>query len=130
MPKWYQLSRDDCLRELAVDSAKRANLKSAADRLARNSSIVPIDAIRHSRAAIKWGRLRSALATRLNVGAAVSLPLGERVDATAITITEIVVFNTAMGFHQDYRVENALASLKRFDVPTVTVPGWHSDWFA
>jgi Ca2+-transporting ATPase len=54
----------------------------------------------------------------LIVAAALSLALGERLDAAAIL--SIIVVNALLGFAQEYRAERALQSLRSLSAPTAT----------
>ncbi len=64
-------------------------------------------------------QFRSALVALLVVACAVSLALGETVDAAAIAV--IVFVNACVGFFQEYRAERALMALRALTAPRARV---------
>ncbi len=64
-------------------------------------------------------QFNSPLVALLFVGAALSLALGERIDAAAILT--ILVANAVVGFSQEHRAERALAALRDLTAPRARV---------
>ena len=68
---------------------------------------------------ILWAQLTGILNVILYAAVVFSIILGDYVDATVILA--IVVLNAGLGFHQDYRAEQAMAALQRLAAPSVRV---------
>ncbi len=68
---------------------------------------------------ILWEQLRSIMVVILLVAAGLSAVLGDYQDA--VVILAIVVFFVSLGVYQEYRAEQAIASLKDLAVPDVRV---------
>src|SRR6476619_7353614 len=64
-------------------------------------------------------QLTAVMMLVLLVAAAISVALGDMVDALAILA--IVALNAALGFQQEFRAERAMEALKRMTVPLVKV---------
>jgi len=106
---------------LAALNASRDGLSSAvaAQRLARSG---PNEVARDSRrrpVEIILAQFSNRLVILLMIAAAISLVLGERVEAAVILA--IVVVNAGLGFIQEYRAERALRQLRRFVTHTARV---------
>ena len=72
-----------------------------------------------SRLKIFTDQLRSVVVALLVAAAAMSLALGERVEAVAIGV--VLLINTAIGFVTELRARTAMAALLRLDVPRAFV---------
>ncbi len=105
------------LREL---SASRDGL-TAAEAAARLEQVGPNELARSGRAAISvlLGQLRSPLLGLLLAAAAVSLGVGERTDGGIILA--IVALSAGLGFLNEYRSEQTLASLRERTARRATV---------
>ncbi|GGM19468.1 ATPase [Deinococcus aerophilus] len=91
----------------------------AAERLERHGPNALADAEVTSPWRILAGQFTDTLVVLLLAAAAVSLVLGERIEAVAILV--IVVLNATLGFAQEYRAERAVAALRELAVPVVRV---------
>ena len=119
--QWHALETDAACREL--DSSREGlDDRQAKDRLLHfGANELPRTGER------RWLRLlaaqfRNILILILLVAAAVSLTLGETVEAVAILV--IIFISILLGFAQEYRAERALESLRRIAAPNARV--WRS----
>ena len=119
MSEWYRLSREDALRELAVDAELGLDDDEVARRLAEHGSNELVESGGKGIWRTIWEQLSSVLVVVLVVAAVVSAFLGDTTEC--MVILAIVVLNTALGFHQEYKAERSIAALKRLTVPEVKV---------
>ncbi|HWP24296.1 MAG TPA: HAD-IC family P-type ATPase, partial [Candidatus Binatia bacterium] len=109
----------EVLQRLDTDAVAGLGDLEAAARLAEFGA----NEVRTFRAVSPWAlfaqQFRNLLIVILLVGAALSLFLGQAVEATTIVI--IVLLAALLGFVQEFRAERALEALRRRAAPTATV---------
>ena len=115
----YGLSAEEVLRQLGSDRASGLGASDAAERLEKLGPNELVERAGRTRLAIVRDQLLGVLTFILFAAAAVSLVLGDWIEA--VVILAIVVLNTALGTVQEYRAEQSMAALKRMSVPTVRV---------
>jgi Ca2+-transporting ATPase len=118
-PAWHALPASDAIALLDADPEHGLSSEEAARRLERwGPNVLP-----EARPAPWYRRLLEQftqfLIVVLLMAAAVSLLLGERLDALAIL--GIVALNGALGFVQEFRAERALQALQSMAAPAATV---------
>jgi Ca2+-transporting ATPase len=95
-------------------TTKEANARLAKDgenRLAQSKAINP--------AGIFAGQFKDAMVIILLIATAVSVVMGEYLDAGAIVV--VVILNAILGFIQEYRAEKTLEALKKLSAPNASV---------
>jgi Ca2+-transporting ATPase len=112
---WHTRTAEEAVRQLCTDAASGLSSAEAARRLAERGPNALVDRGAKNPWRILWDQLTSLLLVLLIVAAAVSVILGDRTDAAAILA--IVVLNTLLGFHQEYRAEKSMAALRRMAAP-------------
>ncbi|MEZ5175662.1 MAG: cation-translocating P-type ATPase [Acidimicrobiia bacterium] len=115
---WSRLSADDTAAALGSDSSGLDQAQVAA-RLAEWGPNEIEEEARKSRLSILLAQLRGVLTYVLVAAAVISGFLGDWIEAAAIAA--IVVLNAVMGYVQESRAEEAMASLRQLAVPTVRV---------
>ncbi len=105
----------------ALDTHLQNGLTSqeASARLARNGPNELQEKPRPGFLSLLWGQLNNFLIIILIAAAAMSLLLGEYIDAAAILA--IVVLNSVLGVVQESKAEQALAALKKMAAPSARV---------
>lgn len=119
MYKWYTLHSDDVLRQLDTDLDLGLSTTKINCRLTEYGPNELIEQHLESPWQIFWQQLTDAMVVILIVAALLSAVLGDYRDA--IAILAIVIFNTFLGFKQEYRAQQEIAALKKLAVPTVKV---------
>ena len=139
-PPWHALSADEVTRRLEVDPASGLSAGEAARRLAERGPNELVEEPGPGAWAIFWRQLAEPLVLVLVAAAVVSgvlWALGqggqggpggpgaegppEALPYDALVILAIVVLNAILGFVQEYRAEQAVASLKRMTAPAARV---------
>jgi Ca2+-transporting ATPase len=115
----YQLPKEQVLKELNTDFSTGLSNDEAKQRLLKYGSNELIEKGKKSAIAILFAQIRELMVIILLVAAIVSIFLHEYIDAGVILV--IVILNTAIGFWQEYKAENAMAALKKLAVPKVRV---------
>ena len=115
---WYHQSAEAVL---AATGSSVAGLSGpeAAHRLLAHGANELVEAKRVSALRMLAGQFKSLIIWLLIVAGAVSLALGETVDA--IAILALVVLNAAIGFYQEYNAEKSINALKKMTAPRATV---------
>ncbi len=119
MSDWHRRSCEDVVARLKSDAEQGLTPEEAARRLKefgrnelpRRETRGPLE--------ILFAQFTSIMVIVLLVAGAVSLVLGEWVDALAIMA--IVILNAGLGFFQEFRAERALVALRALAVPKVRV---------
>jgi Ca2+-transporting ATPase len=93
--------------------------KEAAVRLGRDGENRLAQSKRVNPAGIFAGQFKDAMVIILLIATAISVTMGEYIDAMAIII--IVILNALLGFIQEYRAEKTLEALKRLSAPSASV---------
>jgi len=99
------------LRGLSSEAAAKKLIKDGGNVLAKKKGV--------NKAMIFAGQFKDAMVIILLFATAVSVALGEYLDASAIII--VVVLNAVLGFIQEYRAEKTLETLKKLSAPTANV---------
>ena len=116
---WHALSADACAERLHTDLALGLAAEEAERRLAASGPNSLPERPGRTRFAVFVAQFRSLLVVLLVVAGGVMLAMGEMVDAGAIGA--ILVLNAALGYVQERRAADALASLRRMAAPNARV---------
>ncbi len=117
--EWYKLSFGDALKEIGSSAETGLTSAEAEKRLQQYGPNELEEKQGRTRLEIIWEQFANILTVLLVIAAAVSMFLGDWVEAIAILI--IVILNGVLGYTQEYRAEQSMAALKRMSVPTVRV---------
>lgn len=116
---WYQQNSEAVLRQLGTDAKQGLSTAQVSSRLTQYGPNELAEKSTESPWQIFWQQLTDTMVVILIVAAIISLALGDYTDA--IAILAIVVFNTLLGFKQNYQAQQAIAALQKLAVPTVRV---------
>ncbi|MBU1654353.1 MAG: cation-translocating P-type ATPase [Gammaproteobacteria bacterium] len=108
--RWHQLSTDQACAELDADAARGLSGDETARRLALHGPNRLAEKPKRPAWLKFLDQFRNVLAGVLVGAAGLAWVIGDLKDAVVILI--VVVFNSALGFHQEYRAEKTLAALK------------------
>ncbi|HEU4395544.1 MAG TPA: cation-translocating P-type ATPase [Planctomycetota bacterium] len=117
--EWHVLRSEEVAARLAVDPEQGLDPAEAASRLAERGPNSLPEAPGKSRLRLLVAQFASLLVGILVAGAVLSAAMGEWVDA--IAILTILLLNAALGYLQEHRAADALASLRRMSAPTARV---------
>lgn len=117
-PLWHTLDIEQTFRALE-SGIQGLSSEEAAQRLARYGPNEIESAERISKLKILLAQLKNPLVFALLAAAAVALLAGKIADA--IVIAAVIVFNSLIGFLQEYRAEEALEALKSQVAPEAEV---------
>jgi len=118
-PAWHHLEAREAADRLGTDTLAGLTSAEAGRRLEQHGHNELVERDARSAWAIVWEQIASTMVLLLVAAAIVSLALDDTTDA--IAILTIVVLNVALGFHQEFRAERAIAALKSLSVPSVRV---------
>lgn len=119
MNSWHNMQIDGVARTLATDTTTGLSEEEATQRLNDHGPNEIRETSIRSSWQILWEQLTASMVIILIAAAFISFLLGDYKDAAAILA--IVFLNTLMGFHQEYKAEKAIATLRSLAVPTVHV---------
>lgn len=116
---WYQLNREEAVKELSSDPNKGLSPIEAKERLTRYGT----NELKHKEGPtiieMFLGQFKEFLVLILIAASIVSALVGERTDA--IVIMGIVLINAALGVFQEFRASKAMEALKRMASPHAKV---------
>ena len=116
--EWHALGTEEAQKHLKTDKEGLSS-EEAARRLAQNGPN-ELQAAHHiSPWTILFEQFKNVLIIILLIATALSVFLGEGVDAIAIGV--IVLFAVGLGFVQEYRAERAIEALRQMAAPTASV---------
>lgn len=119
MSNWYKLDSIEVLRKLKTNSQQGLSKLESTRRLRKYGFNELIERNIDSPWKILWQQLTATMVLILLVAALASAIVGDFKEAVAILA--IVVFNTLLGFKQEYQAQQSLAALKKLAVPAVRV---------
>ena len=119
MKSWHTQSDTEVLDHLGSNIETGLHIDEAQRRLNEYGPNELIDKGVKNPLLILWDQISGVMVIMLIIAAVISLLLHEITDA--ITIGIIVILNAALGFIQEYRAEQAMASLKKMAVPHVRI---------
>lgn len=114
---WHLIETDAALRELQSNPQDGLSAAEAQARLARYGQNELVEKGGRTPLHILWEQLTATMVLILIAAAVLAALLGD--GKNAIAISAIVVLYTLLGFLQEYRAEQAIASLKRMSTPNV-----------
>ncbi len=117
--RWHRLSAEQAVTELSSDRHQGLSQPLAAQRLAEHGEN-RLDEAKPRSLWLKFlDQFRGFLVLVLLFAAALAWVIGDLKDAVVILL--VVLFNAALGFHQEHRAEKTLAALKGMLVPKARV---------
>lgn len=119
MKNWFTKQPQEILQEFDTDLEKGLSAEEIALRQQKYGKNELIDRGTKSPWLIILDQLKETMVLILIIAAIIMLFLAEYKDAIVILI--IVVLNSALGFSQEYRAEQAMAALKKMSTPKVRV---------
>lgn len=119
MPFWHEKTSEEAVAQLEVDVSLGLTDSQVAERTSKYGANELVEWGGKTAWKVLWGQLASFMILILIIASVVSVFLKDYKDA--IAILSIVVFNTALGFIQEFRAEKAMAALKKIAVPSVKV---------
>lgn len=119
MSNWYDLDSIEVLHKLKTTAAQGLSKLEATRRLRKYGCNELIEQNVESPWKIIWQQLTATMVLILLVAALASAIVGDFKEAVAIVA--IVIFNTLLGFKQEYQAQQSLAALKKLAVPGVKV---------
>ncbi|MCI4664573.1 MAG: cation-transporting P-type ATPase [Neomegalonema sp.] len=116
---WRAMPAPDVVKALSVNASRGLTSAEAATRLGREGPNEVVDEGKRSLAQLVFRQFADVLTLVLVVAAALSLIVGETIDA--LVIVAIILLNGALGFAQEWKAEQALAALKAMLSPKARV---------
>jgi Ca2+-transporting ATPase len=116
---WHHLGPGETAGRLRTDPVAGLTSAEAGRRLHEHGRNELVEGRSRTAWAIVGEQVAATMVLLLLAAAAISAALGDLTDATAILV--IVVLNVALGFHQEFRAERAIAALRSLAVPHVKV---------
>lgn len=107
---WYALSAHDVLKKFGVESQQGLSPKEAKDRLSVYGENVLQKAASYNALGILLAQFKNGLILILIGAAILAGSIGDTKDAIVILVA--IIFNTVLGFLQEYRAERSMQALK------------------
>src|SRR5215204_675578 len=115
---WHALSGDAVLASLCSSRQGLSDHEARARQATYGNNRLPV-APRVSALEILGNQLRSVVVLLLVAAAALSLAIGDHVEAVAIAV--VLVINAGLGFMTDWRARQAMAALLQLEAPRALV---------
>ncbi len=119
MSDWYRLDASNVLQQLGSDPSYGLSAVEATRRLKEYGANELVEQGLKQPWQILWSQLSETLVLMLLVAAIISAFIGDYKDGVGIIV--IVILIAFLGFSQEYRVQKAIAALKKLAVPAVKV---------
>jgi Ca2+-transporting ATPase len=116
---WFTKSREEVLKEFAVDPAAGLSSEEAQYRLAKYGENKLKGKPKKSLAALFFAQLQDMLIYVLLGATVITVLIGEYVDA--IIILSVVVLNAVIGVVQEFKAEKAIEALQKMTTPKAVV---------
>ena len=116
---WHSLSVEEAAEHFTVEPARGLSVAAAADRLARYGENRLIETKPRPLILKMFDQFKNLLVVVLLLAAALAWVIGDLPDAVVILV--VVVFNTVLGFYQEYSAEKTIAALKHMLAATARV---------
>ena len=117
-PAWHALSSDTVLASLCSSQLGLSDLEARARQARYGLNRLPV-ASGVSALEILGNQLRSVVVLLLVAAGALSLAIGDLIEAVAIAV--VLVINAGLGFTTDWRARQAMAALLRLEAPRALV---------
>ncbi len=116
---WHLIDKEQVIQELKTNRQTGLSSAEAQARLAQYGINELVERGGRTPLKILWEQITATMVLILIAAAVVAALLGD--SKNAIAILSIVILYSILGFVQEYRAEQAIASLKRMSVPNVRV---------
>jgi Ca2+-transporting ATPase len=117
-PEWHSMEKEKLLESLKV-SEKGLSTEEAERRLQEFGPNELIERKGTTPLTIFLGQFKDIFVIMLLIAIAISLGIGETVDAATIAV--IVILNAVVGFVQEYRSEKAMEAMKKLTAPKARI---------
>ncbi len=116
---WHRSEPDDVLQAIQCDRTQGLSFDEAAKRRSETGPNIITESSTRTPLRILWDQLVEPMVLLLLLAVGISFAIDETTDALVILV--IVLMNTALGWLQDYRAEQAMAALLEGAIPNVSV---------
>ncbi|MEM3341900.1 MAG: HAD-IC family P-type ATPase, partial [Thermoplasmata archaeon] len=116
---WHDKEKDEVIKYFKVEPQKGLETEEAKKRLLKDGPNEIVEAKKETPLMLLINQFKNFMVILLLVSTVISFVIGEVCDG--IAILAIVIFAALLGFIQEYRAGNAIASLRKMAAPKATV---------